>query len=214
MAKYIIDLNPDCVDGEFLKIPIRIAGENLWIKTKASLTPYTEPDAVKNNKVNLCDSCNYIYPECPSERYDVMFGDGIGKDNICCCAGYRAINEQEIRQNVENEVWEFAKKVRLKEFFDDNHNLHPYLDYFDSYQDAKAKHEELKKQNDEVHVGDELKDDGNIRAVVLDIIDGDYESYEVFTENGIVDEWQKGIVVKTGRHFDEIEELLKKIGEK
>lgn len=44
MAKYIIDLNPDCVDGEFLKIPIRVAGENMWIKTKASLTPYTEPD--------------------------------------------------------------------------------------------------------------------------------------------------------------------------
>lgn len=114
----------------------------------------------------------------------------------------------------QNEVWEFAKKVRLKEFFDDNHNLHPYLDYFDSYQDAKAKHEELKKQNDEVHVGDELKDDGNIRAVVLDIIDGDYESYEVFTENGIVDEWQKGIVVKTGRHFPEVAELLKKMKEK
>ena len=44
MAKYIIDLNPDCVDGEFLKIPIRVAGENLWIKTKASLTPYNESD--------------------------------------------------------------------------------------------------------------------------------------------------------------------------
>ena len=36
-------------------------------------------------------------------------------------------------------------------------------------------------------------------------------SYEVFTENGIVDEWQKGIVVKTGRHFPEVIELLQKM---
>ena len=56
-------------------------------------------------------------------------------------------------------------------------------------------------------------DDENIRAVVLGILDADYESYEVITENGIVDEWQKGIVVKTGRHFSEIEELLKKMRE-
>ena len=42
--KYIIELNPDCVDGNFLRMPIRLAGEDQWIKTKASLMPYTEPD--------------------------------------------------------------------------------------------------------------------------------------------------------------------------
>lgn len=82
-----------------------------------------------------------------------------------------------------------------------------------SYQEAKTKYEAWVKRKNEIKVGDELKDDGNIRAIVLDILDADYESYEVFTENGIVDEWQKGIVVKTGRHFDEVEELLKKIRE-
>lgn len=80
-----------------------------------------------------------------------------------------------------------------------------------TYQEAKSKYEAWLKQKDKIHVGDELKDDGNIRAVVLDILDADYESYEVFTENGIVDEWQKGIVVKTGRHFDEVVELLEKM---
>jgi hypothetical protein len=34
----------------------------------------------------------------------------VGNDNICCCSGYRAINEQEIRQKVEQEVWEFASE--------------------------------------------------------------------------------------------------------
>lgn len=42
--KYIIDLNPDCVEGEYLRIPARIAGEEQWLVTKAALTPYNAPD--------------------------------------------------------------------------------------------------------------------------------------------------------------------------
>ena len=41
-----------------------------------------------NNQVNLCDSCTYTYPECPSEKDDVIFGNGIGNDNICACNKY------------------------------------------------------------------------------------------------------------------------------
>ena len=119
------------------------------------------------------------------------------------------------RKAIENEVWEFlnfftgmSPKERYECF--DKVFSHMIVSTM-SYREAKAKYEAWLKQNDEIHVGDELKDDGNIRAVVLDIMDEDYVSYEVFTENGIVDEWQKGIVVKTGRHFDEVAELLKKM---
>lgn len=42
-----------------------------------------------NNQVNLCDSCTYTYPECPSEKDDVIFGNGIGNDNICACNKYQ-----------------------------------------------------------------------------------------------------------------------------
>jgi len=126
----------------------------------------------------------------------------------------------------EDEVWELARRIicpsdcckdsistHTKEIF--NKEGWEIRGIFNdlSYQEAKARYEEWLKQEDEIKVGDELKDDGNIRAVVLDILDEDYESYEVFTENGIVDEWQKGMVVKTGRHFDEVEGLLKKMGE-
>lgn len=108
------------------------------------------------------------------------------------------------RSVIEGEVWEYAWKIFLTpEDFGATMG--------DSYQEAKAKFEAWKKRKDDIHVGDELKDDENIRAVVLDIRDEDYMSYEVFTENGIMDEWQRGIVVKTGRHFSEIEELLKKM---
>ena len=42
-----------------------------------------------NNQVNLCDSCTYTYPECSSEKDDVIFGNGIGNDNICACNKYQ-----------------------------------------------------------------------------------------------------------------------------
>lgn len=117
----------------------------------------------------------------------------------------------------EDEVWEFAKELismsenEVSDMIGYTTNFGEVM-YNMTYQEAKARYEEW-KQKEEIEVGDELKDDENIRAVVLDILDADYESYEVITENGIVDEWQKGIVVKTGRHFSDIEELLKKMRE-
>lgn len=41
-----------------------------------------------NNKVHLCSSCTYTYPECPCETDDVIFGNNVGNDNICACAKY------------------------------------------------------------------------------------------------------------------------------
>ena len=46
------------------------------------------PPAQPNNQVNLCDSCKYSYPDCPSEVDDVIFGNGKGNDNICACNKY------------------------------------------------------------------------------------------------------------------------------
>ena len=43
---------------------------------------------ITGNKVNLCDSCSQSYPECPSEFENLIFGDGIGNDNICACSYY------------------------------------------------------------------------------------------------------------------------------
>lgn len=46
------------------------------------------PSAQPENQVNLCDSCKYLYPDCPSEADDVIFGNGKGNDNICACNKY------------------------------------------------------------------------------------------------------------------------------
>lgn len=50
-----------------------------------------ELTCVKNNKVHLCASCGHIYPICLSGIEDVLFGEGVGKDNICCCSKYEPI---------------------------------------------------------------------------------------------------------------------------
>ena len=46
-------------------------------------------DAQPDNQINLCDSCDYSYPDCPSKDDDVIFGNGIGNDNICACNKYK-----------------------------------------------------------------------------------------------------------------------------
>ena len=47
------------------------------------------PPAQPDNQINLCDSCDYSYPDCPSKNDDVIFGNGIGNDNICACNKYK-----------------------------------------------------------------------------------------------------------------------------
>jgi len=46
---------------------------------------------IQNNQVHLCLSCSYSYPKCPACDDDVAFGDGKGKDNICCCNRYEPV---------------------------------------------------------------------------------------------------------------------------
>lgn len=41
-----------------------------------------------NNKVNLCDSCRKVYPECESTANDIFFGNGVSNDNVCACPHY------------------------------------------------------------------------------------------------------------------------------
>ena len=86
-----------------------------------------------------------------------------------------------------------------------------------SYQEAKARYKAWKKQNDEIRVGDEVTfyigPNDEMKAVALDQtgIEGEWS---LFTENGCVEEHAEDFIRKTGRHFDDVEELLKKMNEK
>ena len=69
------------------------------------------------------------------------------------------------RKVIEDEVWEFCMNTDWS--WISEVGTKPLGDY--TYQEAKAKYEAWLKQKDEICAGDELKDDENIRAVVLDI---------------------------------------------
>lgn len=114
------------------------------------------------------------------------------------------------RKDIEDEVWEFAKKVRLEEFIDEEGRLHGYISGFNSYSEAKAKYEAWKNRN--IRVGDEVIYDSRTKAVVVipeteerygTILTGDFATIVVSHDD----------LEKTGRHFDDIAELLKKMGD-
>ena len=126
------------------------------------------------------------------------------------------------RKAIEDEVWEFATTCTKMDGSDSvdvfgGFSVDSFTKY--SYQEAKAKYEEWKKQKDEIRVGDEVvyADDPNKeKAIVLRL----YQPKQYRTLADILCE--DGTVVKmikvenlawTGRHFDEIADLLKKMKE-
>lgn len=83
-----------------------------------------------------------------------------------------------------------------------------------TYNREKSRHPDcpLRPLYDEIRVGDEVRfgDGETFRGVVLDeaIVSG---AWLVFTENGCVEAFDEKDIRCTGRHFDEVETLLKKM---
>lgn len=50
---------------------------------------------ITNNCIHLCQSCYKEYPNCDANNDDIVFGDGIGNDNICCCNKYLPLVERD-----------------------------------------------------------------------------------------------------------------------
>ena len=129
--------------------------------------------------------------------------------------------EESDRKAIEDEVWEFATTCTKMDGSDSvdvfgGFSVDSFTKY--SYQEAKAKYEAWKKK-DKIRVGDEVvyADDPNKeKAIVLRL----YQPKQYRTLADILCE--DGTVVKmikvenlawTGRHFDEIADLLKKMKE-
>ena len=120
------------------------------------------------------------------------------------------------REEIENEVWNFVRFMsqgmdssRRKECFGFDATLSAIKEM--PYQEAKAKYDAWKKQKEQIHVGDEVELYENVKMVVTQVdhgtsiqgVEENVECYECVDCNA---------VKKTGRHFTEIEELLKKLG--
>ena len=120
------------------------------------------------------------------------------------------------RKAIEDEVWDLAQKLcemnqdQWVSCFGADSSLKSPSDY--DYQEAKAKYEAWKKQKDEICVGDEVIYNSRTRAVVLKpetkekygtILTSEFDTIVVTHDE----------LEKTGRHFPEIAELLKKMKE-
>ena len=126
------------------------------------------------------------------------------------------------REAIENEVWSLAREIAycmsLQECIDTG-MLHDD-DIYDSasgvlekltYQEAKAKFEAWKAEREQIRVGDEVIDKDVGKAIVTNIV---FEVCSVLWFDGSVSEdVPLGDLHKTGRHFDEVEELLEKMKE-
>ena len=115
-------------------------------------------------------------------------------------------------ETIENEVWEFVCKfvwaVDDKKILGTD-ILHAVRDM--TYQEAKIKYEAWKKEKDEIRVGDEVELSEGVKGLVYIVGEEMLEGAYLNCDGLVPFCWSKKDCRKTGKHFDEIEELLKKV---
>ena len=120
------------------------------------------------------------------------------------------------RKAIENEVWDFAISCIDMDGIDFyrcfEHDSVFYLTEY-TYSEAKSKYDEWKRKKEEIRVGDEVKikdleDKGIVTSVLATRCD------VLWFDGTVSEDVLMSELYKTGRHFDEIEDFLKKMGEK
>lgn len=118
------------------------------------------------------------------------------------------------RESIEDEVWGFVRIItdmtecERKECFGcSTCDLDEYM----TYKDAKAKYEAWRKQKDKIRVGDEVIYNSRTKAIVLKPETKERYGTILTTSELATISVSHDDLEKTGRHFDEIEELMKKM---
>lgn len=132
---------------------------------------------------------------------------------------YTEPDEQEIREKVEKEVWEFARKMistsgnEVSEMWGCVTNFGEVM-HNTTYSEAKTKYEEWRKQKDEIHEYDEIISEVPDNKAVIVRIDC-WGQWHCVNSDGIfmVEINQQGYWKKTGRSFPELGDVLKKMRE-
>lgn len=129
------------------------------------------------------------------------------------------------RKAIEDEVWNFARRIICPSDCCED-SISKYTEKFLgipshkaraifkdlSYQEVKSKFEAWLKEKDEIRVGDEVKT-GDSTGIVYMVADEKIYGVCNNTPYFIPFEWYVSLSHKTGRHFDEVEALLKKMGD-
>ena len=120
----------------------------------------------------------------------------------------------------QNEVWEFVRMFSclgnraISEIGDDKNTTDPLglIEKY-SYQETKTRYESWKAEKDKICVGDEVcyVEDHQKKIVVTNTYS---DGFDAIDNNGnLYINRHPAMWKKTGRHFDEVEELLKKMGD-
>ena len=185
--KYIIDLNPDCVEGEYLRIPARIAGEQQWLMTKAALTPYTEPDLEQVRKEAYEQGYYIGYSKYLNRSYE----DGL------------------------KDAWETARKIAELDT-DEQKKLFgcfgiSFVAHEFSAHEAIEKIRQYEQEQEEIKVGDEVDWNGDRYVVTYIDVDETYVDVIDCSCGSVCDRLAIKGITKTGRHFPEIATVLEKM---
>ena len=153
------------------------------------LTPYTEPDldAIKQ------------------EEYEKGYKTAKVQCDIQAEKDLREVGERHYQKGL-SDAWEAARKIQ-----DTGGNLNWWIHNTSAFE-AIEKIRQYEQEKEEIKVGDEVATDAGNRASVL------YENPDgtqafVFKSDGTAAWWTKSALHRTGRHFPEISEVLKKMRE-
>jgi len=127
-----------------------------------------------------------------------------------------------------NDAWEIVRKImdmnpsELGELMDEDTAFESDIinKYSASEVIAKVKEyeEKQKQKNDEIKEGDEIEND-TYRAILISIVDKDYANAIYISNDGSMGKARIGYInpskyKKTGRHFSQVEEILKLMDKK
>ena len=158
--------------------------------------------------IELPDYVNHV-SGCQYENGEIMKETHLP---VSCLTPYTDLD----REAIENEVWEFVRRIlgmpkdKYCECFDIDDIADDDFACKYSYQEAKKVYEEWKKEKEKIDVGDEvwIMEDGQ-NGVVTSTTDNGFLT--IINEDGDSILRYDDDVVKTNRHYPEVEKLLKQM---
>lgn len=199
--RYIIEIPDNTAWIQWVKVSDKDGHVCFDFKDPEDLTPYTELDldAVRNEayEKGVQDTKQYWVDAPRSCAYKLGYENGL------------------------NDAWDAARKIVLSR---EDGGLFNYesrkavlgcgnymaLKKFLA-QEVIEKIRQYEQKQEKIKVGDEVINDEDIKGVTVDM--DDYLLH-VLDENGVIQAWPREDVVKTGRHFPEIAEVIKTMQDK
>jgi hypothetical protein len=186
--KYIIEIPDNTAWLQWVKVSDKDGHVYFDFKDPEDLTPYTEPRK---------ESCDKGMNEAEDLAYQLY-----------------SVKVDEAYQRGLNDAWDAARKIAKLDTDEQKRLFGCFGIYFVAHEfsasEAIDKIRQYEQKQEKIKVGDEVISDEDIKGVTVDM--DDYLLH-VLDENGVIQAWPREDVVKTGRNFPEIAEVLKKMQE-